>query len=345
MELPNNYLPIDEEGYLLQGDLRINDNDIGFSVLSQLNWLPNGSIGSIYGTTPVIIESFDSPLVAQMISRTKNEFIIHFPYEYTQPLNLKTLTVDEWDRFHGRTDAKIPFVMSRKAQAEFFNLVDDYDDDSVTVDGQQIEIDPYYQDADFVENEEWWTQRYKSLETGWDMNEPNPILVDMLPRLKLPPSRILVLGAGRGHDAAHLANAGHFVTAVDISAQAISEGKALYGESANLKWHQSDLFHLPADWTGRFDMIWEHTCFCAINPYRREEVVQVWRRLLNIHGQLMGAFFAFEKQSGPPFGSSEWELRQLLKRDFQFLYWARWKKSGQNRQGKELYILAKKNNR
>jgi hypothetical protein len=72
--------------------------------------------------------------------------------------------------------------------------------------------------------------------------------------------------------------------------------------------------------------------------------VQKWRELLTEKGLLMGVFFATERRVGPPFGGSEWELRQRLKKHFRFLFWGRWHQSLDRRNGKELFVYAEKLN-
>ena len=110
----------------------------------------------------------------------------------------------------------------------------------------------------------------------------------------------------------------------------------------NINFVQADLFKLPREFEKAFDIIFEHTCYCAINPTRRAELVKIWNRCLVDGGHLMGVFFAFEKRSGPPFGGSEWELRQRLKDSYQPIFWGRWQKSEPRRQGKEFFAYLKK---
>ena len=164
----------------------------------------------------------------------------------------------------------------------------------------------------------------------------------MLPRLKLPRSKIIVLGCGSGHDAAFLAQAGHHVTAIDFSEEAIQNAKKLYGHQSRLEFIQADVFQLPPAWHGTFDVVIEHTCFCAVDPQQRTQLVKVWRQLLHHEGLLFAVFFSMLKRSGPPFGSSEWEIRELLQSSFQFLFWGRWKNSLPERQGKELFVYGHK---
>jgi SAM-dependent methyltransferase len=176
------------------------------------------------------------------------------------------------------------------------------------------------------------------------MGHPHPALPEVLPQLKLSKAKVLVLGAGAGHDAAFLAQAGHLVTAVDISSEAIARAKEQYGKIENLNLLEADAFNLPESWNSRFDLVFEHTCYCAINPERRDELVKAWRKVLMPQGRIFGIFFVNERREGPPFGGSEWEIRQRLRKNFSFLYWTRWRRSPENRKGSELVLFAQKLN-
>ena len=94
--------------------------------------------------------------------------------------------------------------------------------------------------------------------------------------------------------------------------------------------------------SGQFDMIFEHTCYCAIDPERRAELIQTYTRLLAPDGQLMGVFFVMDKHDAPPFGGTEWELRERLRKRYQFQFWGRWQHSVPARKGRELFVLARK---
>jgi SAM-dependent methyltransferase len=259
---------------------------------------------------------------------------------------LETLMVDEWDRFHGQTDSLVPFVFSRVAQEKFFDLMDEFDDDSITYQEKNYPVKSYWPDREDLQESNYWENVYhEEKNPGWNLGGPAEALKDMLPRLKLPKSRILVLGCGEGHDAAHFAENGHVVTAVDFSKEAILRAQSLYGHMSNLKFEECDVFQLPQDWIGAFDIIFEHTCYCAINPSLRQNLVKVWERCLHDQGFLMGVFFTMEKHQGPPYGVTEWEIRQRLKSRFHFIFWGRWKKSLPKRQGRELFLYASKKNK
>jgi len=343
MTLPEHFLAIDEEGFALMNEIRVTDPLAGHEILTHLQFAENRAFVSQMGGAPVIVEAFDEPFVVQMIDGPPagvQAWTGLAPYQTSFQFFLGTLSLDQWDRFHGLSESGIPFIFTRKAQAAFFDLLDEFDDDSVTFRGQRYRVKPWLSSEEPVSKESFWTQLYETKEDGWELENPSPVFLEMLPRMKLPKSRVLVLGCGSGNDAAYFAEQGHVVTAVDFSQEAISRGQAKYGKLANLKFVQSDLFKLDPAWTGQFDIIIEHTCYCAIDPERRDDLVKIWRRCLAPGGQILGVFFVMEKRKGPPYGGSEWEIRQRLQPYFQFHFWGRWRQSKAGRQGKELFVFA-----
>ncbi len=337
------FIQIDEEGYALFGEIRVSDEDVGREILDHLSITETFRLVSEVGGEVVIVEAFDQPLVAQQVEVRNKQWFLQGPYQFLTPFKLENLSLDEWDRFHGITDKGVPFVLSRKAQAHFFNLLEEFTDDSISFNGETFEIPPYFKNTTHVNQESWWSDIYRQeTNPGWNLNEATEALKDMLPRLKLPKSRILVLGCGEGHDAALFANYGHRVTAVDISPEAIRRGKEKYGHLSHIEFIEGDFFKLGPEFEKAFDIIFEHTCFCAINPTRRNELVKVWSHCLAEKGFLMGVFFAMFKPHGPPFGASEWELRERTKKLYQYLFWGRWRQSAPRSQGKELFVYAQR---
>ncbi|MBS1968769.1 MAG: methyltransferase domain-containing protein [Bdellovibrionales bacterium] len=342
-ELPNRFIQIDEEGYVLLGELRTQDPEVGGEVFMEMAFADNGAFISRCGGVPVTVEAFDEPYVAAQVSYEGGKWVLLLPYHVDFEFKLESLSLDEWDRFHGKASNGIPFVMSRKAQATFFGLLEDYDDDSITFGGETYDIPSYFPSDRDVNKSDYWTNIYhEEKNPGWNLGEPAEALKDMLPRLKLPKSRVLVLGCGEGHDAALFAQAGHVVTGVDFSEEAVTRARKNYGDIPGLKFVQADAFKLDPSFQKSFDIVFEHTCYCAIDPSRRQELVKVWKSVLHDQGQLMGVFFTMYKKQGPPYGGSEWELRQRLKDSFQFVFWGRWQKSLPKRQGKELFVYAQK---
>lgn len=338
------YLPIDEEGYFIFDSRRVDDEDLGRKLLENIERVEtNRFVTSIEGQQ-AWIEAVDEPLVARHVqaANVPGVFIIDLPYRTQMRFSLDTLCIDEWDRFHGLTERQIPFVFSRTAQFEFFDLLESFDDESVTVQGKTYQTPPWLLPSREPDGSAFWTNIYKNSEPAWEQGRESVALPAILPQLKLNKARVLVLGAGTGHDAAYFAKQGHMVTAVDFSEEAVQRMRKNYSELDTLKIVQADVFNLPKEWTGRFDLIFEHTCYCAVAPDRRNELMAVWKRVLAPHGDLLGVFFVNEKRSGPPWGGSEWELRERLGGSFDFLFWTRWRQSVEERKSKEIVIYARK---
>ena len=257
---------------------------------------------------------------------------------------LESLCVDEWDRFHGLSENSVPFVFSRTAQVEFFDFLDSFDDDSITDRrhalfnsrrGSRLPEPP--------SGSGFWTNIYQTETPGWELGTETPILPVVLPQLKLSKCRVLVLGCGSGHDAAYLARQGFVVTAVDFSEEAIQRARANYASQSGLTIVQADAFNLPEKFNASFDLVFEHTFYCAVSPDRRDELVDQWRRVLTPVVSCWVCSLCMKNRVGPPFGGSEWEsARRALEGDrFNILYWTRWRQSIEARRSKELVVFAK----
>ena len=229
---------------------------------------------------------------------------------------------------------------SRPAQSEFFNLLDNFDDDSITASGKTYPVPPWIDPISDSSKVDFWQEKYFGEEQLWDQRGPSAALVHYFEGLKLSRSHVAVLGCGRGHDAHYFAEQGHIASAYDFSPQAIVEANELY-QHKHLNFHQVDVFNMVEKHRQKFDVVFEHTLYCAIDPSRRNELVDVWRQILRPNGFLIGVFFAMDKTFGPPFGGSEWELRQRLKKHFDFMYWTRSRQSTQRRMGKEVFVMAR----
>lgn len=345
MSTTENYLIIDESGDLFSpnAETKISDPEKIQTLLKNLKLTDSFSLETSYNDEIYIVEAFDHPLMAQRLENHLGKILIQAQYQILFEADPNKFSVDDQDRFCGLTTSGAPFRLTLKAQERLFSDCDEYDDDSFTLKGLRILTPPYYFENSDIHKSEYWQNIYHTEgKPGWDLQQPAEALKDMIQRVKFPKSRILVLGCGEGHDAALFAEAGHVVTAVDFSPEGIKRGQEKYKSLTNLTFVQENIFNLPQDWNYTFDVIVEHTCFCAIPTEQRKKLIAVWRRLLHEEGQLMGVFFTMLKRAGPPYGASEFELRELLKPYFQILFWGRWRQSLPRRQGKELFVLAKK---
>jgi SAM-dependent methyltransferase len=340
-----NFLIIDEVGDLFSptAEVKIVDPEKIQTLLRNIKLTESFSLETNLDNEIYIVEAFDHPLMVQRLENHSGKILLQTQYQMLFEADITKFSVDDQDRFCGLTLSGAPFRLTEKAQERLFNDCDEYDDDSFTLKGLRVETPPYYFENKEIQKSEYWQSVYQTEgQPGWDLQQPAEALKDMIQRVKFPKSRILVLGCGEGHDAALFAQAGHVVTAVDFSPEGIKRGREKYKELSNLTFVQENIFNLPQDWNYTFDVVIEHTCFCAIPTQQRKNLISVWRRMLHEEGQLMGVFFSMLKRAGPPYGASEFELRDLLKPYFQILFWGRWRQSLPRRQGKELFILAKK---
>lgn len=338
----NRFIQIDEEGYFCLQGHRINDAAEGRSLFENLKFDKFHRLTTFTENKRVFVEAFNAPFVVQQISISNNTWSAIIPYGLEKEFKLQSLTLDEWDRFHGQFKDGMHFLFSRKAQAEFFNLLSSFTDNTITFKNQTHTTSSWMKDFKEAESEGFWTNIYLTETPRWDLGSASPLLKSALPQLKLPKSRIAVLGCGNGHDAAFLAQQGHIVTAFDISNEAIQGSKKKYSNVKNLTFHKADVFNLSKEFHSEFDLCLDHTFYCAIAPSKRNSLVKIWRQLLTDQGFLLAIFLISDKPIGPPYGASEWEIKKRLDKGFQSLYWTRAKNSIEKRISKELLVYARK---
>lgn len=338
------FIQVDDEGYFMLDGARASNHKFGADLLKNMVRDEKNRFFVNSNGVWALVESFDAPYVAQHILKEgPRKWKVQLPYSLELSFNTESLCLDEWDRFHGRCENEIPFVMSRKAQAGFFDLLDEFDDDSITVDGKKITMPPWLVDNNDALDDQFWNEIYQTEPNpAFDLKEPAKALSEVFPQLKLNKSRVAIIGAGKGDDAAFFASQKHIVTAFDISPDGIAEAKNRHPENDNLKYVLMDGLNPDSKYFGQFDLIFEHTCYCAVPPSQRNQLMASWKKLLNDEGHVLGVFFAMDKRFGPPFGGSEWELKQRFEKDFDFLYWTRWKTSLPRRLGKEVVIYMQK---
>jgi cyclopropane fatty-acyl-phospholipid synthase-like methyltransferase len=192
--------------------------------------------------------------------------------------------------------------------------------------------------SDDVSTAEYWNALYVKGDTGWDKGRCSPPIARMLREGIAPKAaRLAVIGAGRGHEAVEAARLGYRVSSIDFAEEA-ARGVAAAALEAGVEVEvlQEDLFHLPKRRPGHYDAVVEQTCFCAIAIERRPEYVEAVHALLKKGGVLFGLFYAHGKPGGPPFDTSEEELRRLFSARFELSRLMRAADSYDHRAGKEL---------
>jgi methyl halide transferase len=189
-----------------------------------------------------------------------------------------------------------------------------------------------------VQESSYWEQRYHEGSDRWDLGQPAPPFVSWLEShaTSLPRGRVAVLGCGRGYDALLFASYGFEVVGFDFAPAAIvaaTKNAASTGSSA--QFLQRNIFDLSLEFPSHFDLVIEHTCFCAIAPEQRAAYVQLVHNILRPQGEFLGLFFTHDRPSGPPFGVTPNEIRQYFEPKFEILSLTPVTNSIPERQGEE----------
>ncbi|MGF1665326.1 MAG: methyltransferase domain-containing protein [Acidimicrobiia bacterium] len=164
-----------------------------------------------------------------------------------------------------------------------------------------------------------WSLGYRSERTPWDMRRPHP---ELTRRLEADPSlgcesvgRVLVPGCGRGHDALALASAGWDVTAVDI-ADALEGIARPTLEAAGVRFELGDVFSIdPLAIGGPFDLVFDHTFFCALEPGERPRFGEMADVMLVRKGVVASLVFPLGRpplEGGPPHGMTPDDISAAL---------------------------------
>ena len=186
-----------------------------------------------------------------------------------------------------------------------------------------------------------WEALYQAGDTRWEKGEASPGLVDFLAaHPELPRGNVLVPGCGTGHDVRAWAKTGFTVTGMDLAPSAIrlsQDRTAAAGLKAD--FHLGNFLELEP--FARFDWIFEHTLFCAINPERRDNYVQAVLRWLKPDGQFLAVQYMIRDKDGPPFGCEQQEIMERFTPHFTLQQgWV--PRSYENRTGLELMLWWKR---
>ncbi|XP_043716331.1 thiocyanate methyltransferase 1-like isoform X1 [Telopea speciosissima] len=159
-----------------------------------------------------------------------------------------------------------------------------------------------------------WNKCWEQGVTPWDLGQPTPMIMHLLLKDMLPKGRILVPGCGSGYDVVAISGPHRFVVGLDISDIALKRAKEISSSSPNanyvsflkedfFSWHPTELF----------DLIFDYTFFCAIEPYMRLAWARQVRDLLKPDGELITLMFPISDHvGGPPFNVSIADYEELL---------------------------------
>lgn len=187
---------------------------------------------------------------------------------------------------------------------------------------------------------QYWENRYREQQTGWDIGYPSDPIITYADQLEDKQTDILLPGAGNAWEASWLYEHGFKkVTVIDIAPSPLKNLLQRAPGFPEEHLLQEDLFEHDK----QYDLILEQTFFCALPPSRRPEYVKKMHSLLRDKGRIAGVLFDFPNDgSGPPFGGSLKEYKELFQPFFNLKVLERCYNSIKPRQGKELFFIFEK---
>lgn len=183
-------------------------------------------------------------------------------------------------------------------------------------------------------NADYWESRYQAREMPWEKGAPSPGLVDFLAaHPELPRKTVCVPGCGTGHDVRAFAKAGFAAFGFDLAPSAIALAqKNTQAAGLTAKFQQADF--LQDEPPQRFDWVFEHTLFCAIEPGARDDYVRALLRWLKPDGNYLAVNYFECGPDGPPWPTTRQEQWERFSPHFELL--SEWTpRSYPNRAGKE----------
>jgi len=189
-----------------------------------------------------------------------------------------------------------------------------------------------------------WETRYQTGDTPWEKGAPAPPLMEWLANHEIC-GRVLVPGCGSGHDVRELARAGADPVGIDLAPSAIQRADSHRRAGAE-RYEVADLFALPGHLIGAFDWVFEHTCFCAINPSERSNYVAGVVAALKTHGRLLAVFYLDPDNDGegPPFGVTREEVERHFDGHFEMVTAYVPQLAYPGREGRELVCMLRRRN-
>jgi len=164
-----------------------------------------------------------------------------------------------------------------------------------------------------------WMERYQAGDTPWDKGRPSPPLKSFLGARRVE-GRVLVPGCGAGHDVRLLARAGAEAVGLDLVPQAVELARS-YPPAGRERYCVGDfLSGEAANWGGPFDWVVEHTCLCALEPFKRPAYARAVRAALRPGGSFLAVFYRVvpdDDGKGPPRPISREESAALFEPDFE----------------------------
>lgn len=157
-----------------------------------------------------------------------------------------------------------------------------------------------------------WEVLYQTGDTGWDRGQVSPALQTWLNQGVIQEgAKVLIPGCGRGHEVVVLAKLGFDVTAIDLAPSAIEAlNQTLEDAGVSATTVCADIFSYQT--AQQFDVVYEQTCLCAIEPKQRSDYERCLEKWLKAGGKLLFSMMQTGEVGGPPYHCELTEMRTLF---------------------------------
>jgi len=194
-----------------------------------------------------------------------------------------------------------------------------------------------------LRSKEYWNDRYKKGQIGWDIGEPSTPLKTYIDQIQDKDIRLLIPAGGNNYDAEYaFTNGINDVHVIDVSEVALKSFEKRCPTFPKANIHVGDFF----DHKNSYDLVLEQTFFCAIDYDLRSAYAQKMYDLIKPGGTLAGLWFDFPFTSStdnPPLGGSLEEYKGYFDPFFEIESFDRcYNSAPKERQGKELFGIMKR---
>jgi len=159
-----------------------------------------------------------------------------------------------------------------------------------------------------------WEQLWKEGVIPWDAQGVTPVIAHLLKTNQIHNGRALVPGCGTGYDVVAMGNPDRIVTGLDISSTALQQAQLMAEKSPNAEYVHflnTDFFSFAPQ--HKFNLIFDYTFFCAIDPSLRARWAEKMAELLLEDGELLTLVFPLDDHDGgPPFTVSLEAYKKVL---------------------------------
>lgn len=173
--------------------------------------------------------------------------------------------------------------------------------------------------GDAKDREAWFRTVYRQAggdpaAVPWADLAPKQVLVDWLADNPGNGKTALDVACGLGDNAEALAAAGYRTTAFDLAPEAVDWAQKRFA-GTTVNYQAADLFALPEDWRGKFDLV--HECYTvqALKDAMRSDAIRVLAGLVAPGGRLL--MIARSRAEGAEAAGPPWPLMPSEWRKFE----------------------------